>query len=64
MRKSSKNLRSTCCRCRPDFGSAEGKVEYYEIASHGCLVTYASLMEYAKAKELLGMTLNMKRRQI
>lgn len=37
--------------------SAAQKVEHYEIASYGCLVTYASLMEHSEAKELLEATL-------
>lgn len=38
--------------------SAAQKVEHYEIATYGCLVTYAKLMEHHEAKELLGETLN------
>jgi ferritin-like metal-binding protein YciE len=37
--------------------SAAQKVEHYEIASYGCLATYAQLMEHTEAKELLGATL-------
>jgi ferritin-like metal-binding protein YciE len=37
--------------------SAAQKVEHYEIASYGCLVTYAKLMEYTDAEELLAATL-------
>ncbi|MCT1532667.1 DUF892 family protein [Sphingobacterium daejeonense] len=37
--------------------AAAQKVEHYEIASYGCLVTYASLMGHQEAQELLGMTL-------
>lgn len=37
--------------------SAAQKVEHYEIASYGCLATYAELMNHQKAKELLGQTL-------
>ena len=37
--------------------AAAQKVEHYEIATYGCLVTYASLMEHTEAKEILGMTL-------
>lgn len=37
--------------------SAAQKVEHYEIASYGCLVTYAKLMEHAEAEELLSATL-------
>ncbi|MFC6101473.1 ferritin-like domain-containing protein [Olivibacter domesticus] len=38
--------------------SAAQKVEHYEIASYGCLVTYAKLMEHAEAEEILTTTLN------
>lgn len=38
--------------------SAAQKVEHYEIASYGCLVTYAKLMGHSEAKELLGQTLD------
>ena len=41
--------------------SAAQKVEHYEIASYGCLVTYASLMDHTIAKELLGMTLEQEK---
>ncbi len=37
--------------------SAAQKVEHYEIASYGCLATFAQLMEHTEAKELLGATL-------
>jgi ferritin-like metal-binding protein YciE len=37
--------------------SAAQKVEHYEIASYGCLVTYAKLMEHTEAEELLQATL-------
>jgi len=37
--------------------SAAQKVEHYEIASYGCLVTYASLMEHREAADLLSQTL-------
>ncbi|WP_410221182.1 ferritin-like domain-containing protein [Pedobacter sp.] len=33
------------------------KIEHYEIASYGCLITYASLMEHEEAKGLLEITL-------
>lgn len=36
---------------------AAQKVEHYEIASYGCLVTYAKLMEHTEAEELLALTL-------
>lgn len=38
--------------------SAAQKVEHYEIASYGCLVTYAKLMDHTEAKDLLGQTLD------
>ena len=37
--------------------SAAQKVEHYEIASYGCLVTYAKLMEHSEAEQLLAQTL-------
>lgn len=37
--------------------AAAQKVEHYEIASYGCLVTYARLMEHTEAEELLVQTL-------
>jgi len=37
--------------------SAAQKVEHYEIASYGCLVTYAKLMEHTEAETLLAETL-------
>ena len=37
--------------------SAAQKVEHYEIASYGCLVTYAKLMGHSEAEELLAATL-------
>ncbi|KAA2242695.1 ferritin-like domain-containing protein [Chitinophaga agrisoli] len=37
--------------------SAAQKVEHYEIASYGCLVTYAKLMEHTEAANLLAETL-------
>lgn len=37
--------------------SAAQKVEHYEIASYGCLVTYANLMEHREAADLLNQTL-------
>jgi ferritin-like metal-binding protein YciE len=33
------------------------KIEHYEIASYGCLLTYARLMEHNRAEELLNETL-------
>lgn len=38
--------------------SAAQKVEHYEIASYGCLVTYAKLMEHTEAEQLLQSTLD------
>ncbi|MDQ8051724.1 MAG: ferritin-like domain-containing protein [Pedobacter sp.] len=37
--------------------TAAQKVEHYEIASYGCVVTYAKLMEHTEAAELLAETL-------
>src|SRR5690606_39203577 len=37
--------------------AAAQKVEHYEIASYGCLVTYAKLMGHTEAEELLSATL-------
>lgn len=37
--------------------AAAQKAEHYEIASYGCLVTYANLMEHNEAAELLNQTL-------
>ncbi len=37
--------------------AAAQKVEHYEIASYGCLVTYASLMDHEEARQLLELTL-------
>jgi ferritin-like metal-binding protein YciE len=37
--------------------AAAQKVEHYEIATYGCLVTYAKLMEHSEAEELLAATL-------
>ncbi len=38
--------------------AAAQKIEHYEIASYGCLVTYAKLMEHQEADEILSATLN------
>lgn len=38
--------------------AAAQKVEHYEIASYGCLVTYAKLMQHSEAEEILSATLN------
>ncbi|WP_118195403.1 ferritin-like domain-containing protein [Albibacterium indicum] len=38
--------------------AAAQKVEHYEIASYGCLVTYANLMKHKEAEKLLSQTLN------
>src|SRR4051812_41994393 len=37
--------------------SAAQKVEHYEIASYGCLRTYAELLGYSEAQQLLEQTL-------
>ncbi|WP_090606007.1 ferritin-like domain-containing protein [Parapedobacter koreensis] len=37
--------------------AAAQKVEHYEIASYGCLVTYANLMDHREAADLLSQTL-------
>lgn len=37
---------------------ASQKVEHYEIATYGCLVTWAKLLGYKQAAILLGKTLN------
>lgn len=37
--------------------AAAQKIEHYEIASYGCLLTYAKLMEHDRAEELLNETL-------
>ena len=37
--------------------AAAQKVEHYEIASYGCIVTYAKLMGHDEVKDLLGQTL-------
>jgi len=41
--------------------AAAQKVEHYEIASYGCLVTYATLMAHDEAKELLETTLKQEK---
>lgn len=33
--------------------SAAQKIEHYEIASYGCMITYADLMKHDKAKKIL-----------
>lgn len=38
--------------------TAAQKVEHYEIASYGCLVTFAKLMEHTEAEQLLQATLD------
>ena len=38
--------------------SAAQKVEHYEIASYGCLCTYAEMLGYDQAHDLLGDTLD------
>ncbi|QPH40477.1 YciE/YciF ferroxidase family protein [Pedobacter endophyticus] len=37
--------------------AAAQKIEHYEIASYGCLVTWAKLMEHQEAADLLSQTL-------
>ena len=37
--------------------SAAQKVEHYEIATYGCLCTYAEMLGYDQARRLLGQTL-------
>ena len=41
--------------------AAAQKVEHYEIATYGCLVTYATLMEHEEARELLQTTLDQEK---
>ena len=38
--------------------SAAQKLEHYEIASYGCLCTYAEMLGYDQARALLGQTLD------
>lgn len=38
--------------------AAAQKVEHYEIASYGCLATYADMLGYDQAKKLLGQNLD------
>ena len=38
--------------------SAAQKVEHYEIASYGCLVTFAKLMNHTEAEQMLQQTLD------
>ena len=38
--------------------AAAQKVEHYEIAAYGCLCTYAEMLGYQEAHELLGQTLD------
>jgi ferritin-like metal-binding protein YciE len=38
--------------------AAAQKVEHYEIASYGCLCTYAEMLGYDQAHDLLGQTLD------
>jgi ferritin-like metal-binding protein YciE len=44
--------------CDAALIAAAQKVEHYEIASYGCLVTYAKLMGHDEEKKLLGNTLS------
>jgi len=41
--------------------AAAQKVEHYEIATYGCLVTYATLMKHEEARELLQTTLDQEK---
>ncbi|WAC40167.1 ferritin-like domain-containing protein [Pedobacter sp. SL55] len=41
--------------------AAAQKVEHYEIATYGCLVTYATLMEHEEARGLLQTTLDQEK---
>jgi len=38
--------------------AAAQKVEHYEIASYGCICTYAEMLGYDQVHELLGQTLD------
>jgi ferritin-like metal-binding protein YciE len=38
--------------------AAAQKVEHYEIASYGCICTYAEMLGYEQVHELLGQTLD------
>jgi ferritin-like metal-binding protein YciE len=38
--------------------AAAQKVEHYEIAAYGCVCTYAEMLGYDEAHELLGQTLD------
>lgn len=42
--------------------AAAQKIEHYEIATYGCLVTYAELMDHQEAKQLLGEILDEEKR--
>lgn len=44
--------------CDAALISAAQKVEHYEIASYGCLATFASLMAHKEAEKLLNETLD------
>lgn len=41
--------------------AAAQKIEHYEIATYGCLVTYATLMEHEEARDLLQTTLDQEK---
>ncbi|SOD14144.1 ferritin-like domain-containing protein [Pedobacter xixiisoli] len=41
--------------------AAAQKVEHYEIATYGCLVTYATLMQHEEARGLLQTTLDQEK---
>jgi len=38
--------------------SAAQKIEHYEIASYGCLATYAEMLKYTQVHDLLGQNLS------
>jgi ferritin-like metal-binding protein YciE len=38
--------------------AAAQKVEHYEIASYGCVCTYAEMLGYSQAHDLLGQNLD------
>lgn len=41
--------------------SAAQKIEHYEIASYGCLVTYAKLMKHADEEKILNLVLEQEK---
>ncbi|MEO7986935.1 MAG: DUF892 family protein, partial [Gemmatimonadales bacterium] len=60
------DARAPCRKCNegqilaalPKMAKAAKKVEHYEIASYGCLCTYAEMLGYEQAHDLLGLTLD------